>query len=215
MLALKEDVGKSHLVVAVPACGRQTTVRWSINLATQIYPLSMSYSFITVKGAEVGEARNHIAQYTKDVKAKFLLMLDDDVFPPEYAVQKLMFAMLNKPDVMACAGIVYTKSVIPNPLVFEHNGSGSYFNWKKGQVFEVPGFISTGCMLVKAEVFDKLDAPWFKTTDYPDKMTEDVYFCLKLRDAGYKILAHGGVLCGHYDFRTKTVVKAPQEPVLA
>ena len=211
MLIPQEDVGKNYLLVAIPACGRLTTVRWSINLATQIYPLSMSYNFLVVKGAEAGDARNRIVDFVKESKAKLLWMIDDDVLPPEYAVQKLLYAMLNKKDVIACAGIVYTKSEIPVPLVFEHNGSGPFFNWKRGQVFEVPGFISTGCMLVKTEIFDKIEAPWFKTTDYPDRMTEDAFFCLKTREAGYKILAHGGVLCGHYDHRSKKVIRAPKE----
>lgn len=210
----QEDIGTSHLLVAIPACGRKTTVRWAINLATQIYPLSMSHSYAIIKGAEAGVARNNIAQCAREMKSKFLWMLDDDVLPPQYAVQKMMFAMVTKPDVMAVAGIVYTKSEMPCPLVFGLDGSGPYFNWKKGQIFEVPGFISTGCMLVRTEVFDKIQEPWFKTNGYPMKMTEDAYFCLKVKQAGYKILAHGGVLCGHYDFSTKKVVTAPEEPVL-
>jgi GT2 family glycosyltransferase len=214
MLISPDEVGKNYLLVGVPACGRATTVRWGINLTSQIYPLSMSHNFLVVKGAEAGEARNQIVNYVKESKAKLLWMVDDDVFPPQYAVQKMLYAMMSKKDVMACAGIVYTKSEIPVPLVFEHNGSGPYLNWKHGRVFEVPGFISTGCMLIKTEIFDKIETPWFKTTDYPDRMTEDVYFCLKVREAGYKILAHGGVLCGHYDFRTKKVVRAPEETAL-
>jgi GT2 family glycosyltransferase len=209
-----EDVGKSHLIVGLPACGRMTTVRWAITLAAQNYPLSMSHNFIVVRGCEAGEARNKIAQYAKDVKAKLVWMLDDDVMPPPYAVQKLLHAMVNKPNVLACAGIVYTKSTIPEPLVFENNGSGPYYNWKRGKVFEVPGFISTGCMLIKTEAFEKLEYPWFKTQEYPDKVTEDVYFCLKAKKAGYKILGHGGVLCGHYDFKSKKVVVAPEDVVL-
>lgn len=211
MLVKQEDVGKSHLLVGIPTTGRQTTVRWGVNLATQIYPLSMSYNFCEVKGAEAGEARNRIVQFAKESKAKLIWMVDDDVLPPQYAVQKLLYSMLNKPNVMAAAGIIYTKGDIPEPLVFEHNGSGPYVNWKRGDVFEVPGFISTGCMLIRTEVFDKIPEPWFKTLDFPDKMTEDVWFCLAVRKAGFKILAHGGVLCGHYNHRSKKVVRAPKE----
>ena len=211
MFCAPEDIGKTHLIVGVPTCGRMTTVRWAITFASQVYPLSMSTNYVVVRGAEAGEARNRIAQYAKEVRSKFVWMLDDDVMPPSYAVQKLMHAMLNKPNVLACAGIVYTKSAIPQPLVFANDGSGAYYGWKKGKVFEVPGFISTGCMLIKTEAFDKLEYPWFKTEEYPNKMTEDVYFCLKAKRAGYKILGHGGVLCGHYDFRTTKVVVAPEE----
>jgi hypothetical protein len=30
-------------------------------------------------------------------------------------------------------------------------------------------------------------------------MTDDIYFCRKVREAGMRILAHGGVLPGHWD----------------
>ncbi len=198
--------GKTHLVTAIPACGRMTTIRWGINLCMQYYPLSMAQNCMSVKGAEAGEARNQIVKQAQRLGSKLLYMIDDDVLPPTYAAQKLLFSMLNKPDVMAAAGIVYTKSEIPYPLVFNNEGEGPYLNWKPGKTFEVPGFISTGCMLVKMEVFDKLEYPWFKSLDYPDKMTEDVYFCWKLMQAGYKILGHGGVICGHYNHSTRTVV---------
>jgi len=209
-----KEVEKSHLVVAIPTTGRMTTVRWGFNLALQDYPLSMSNNFLVVRGAEAGEARNRIAEQVLAIKAKMVWMVDDDVLPPQYAVQKLMFAMLNKPNVMACAGIVYTKSEMPQPLVFGNDGTGPYYNWKRGKAFEVPGFISTGCMLIRSEVFEKVEYPWFKTIDYPDKMTEDAYFCFKVREAGYKILGHGGVLCGHYDGRTRKVFGAPKQELV-
>lgn len=208
------DMPRTHMMVGIPACGRMTTVRWGINLALLEYPLSMGVNFIVVRGAEAGVARNQIVEQVKAMKSKLLLMIDDDVVPPAYAVQKLLYSMMAKPNVMASAGIVYTKSSVPSPLVFNNDSEGPYFNWKKGQVFEVPGFISTGCMLIKMEVFDKLEYPWFKTLDYPDKVTEDVYFCQSVMKAGYKILGHGGVICGHYDARTRKVIYGPEDPVL-
>src|SRR5208282_1348742 len=207
-MSMLEEMPKSHLIVAIPACGRLTTVRWGINLALQEYPLSMGVNFMMVKGEEAGKARNTIVKQTQEIGAKLLWMLDDDVLPPEYAIQKLLYSMLGKKNVMAAAGIVYTKNGVPSPLVFANDGAGPYLDWKKGKAFEVPGFISTGCMLIKMEVFDKIPYPWFETVEYPDKMTEDVYFCNKVLGAGYKILGHGGVLCGHYDARKKRVIEA-------
>jgi len=205
------DMPKTHMIIGIPACGRLTTVRWGINLCLQEYPLSMGVNFMIVKGEEAGEARNKIVKQTQEIGAKLLWMVDDDVLPPEYAVQKLLYSMLGKKDVMASAGIVYTKSGVPSPLVFADDGEGPYFDWKKGKAFEVPGFISTGCMLIKMEVFDKIPYPWFKTINYPDRMSEDVYFCRQVKNAGYKILGHGGVICGHYDAKNKCVVSAPEE----
>jgi len=109
--------------------------------------------------------------------------------------------MKDRPDVAACAGIYYSKQAVPTPVVFEDNGSGAYTNWKFDEVFEVPGFIGTGCMLIKAELLEKITRPWFKTLEFPDKVTDDAFFCRRIKAAGYKILGHGGVLCGHFDSR--------------
>lgn len=205
---------KAHLLVGIPACGRMTTIRWAMNLTAQVFPLSMTVDYLVVNGKEAGEARNNIAQCAKDVKAKLLLMVDDDVLPPHYAVQKMLSALLVDERAMACAGIVYTKMDVPSPLVFANRGEGPFYGWKRDKVFEVPGFISTGCMLVRVEAFDKIEQPWFKTSDYPEQETEDAYFCTKLKKAGYKVLGHGGVLCGHYDSKTKKVVEAPPDVAL-
>jgi hypothetical protein len=74
-------------------------------------------------------------------------------------------------------GIYYSKQDVPQPVVFEDNGSGAFHDWEPGSVFEVPGFIGTGCLLIKTEVFDKIEPPWFQTVNYPDKVTDDAFFC--------------------------------------
>jgi hypothetical protein len=35
-----------------------------------------------------------------------------------------------------------------------------------------------------------------------DTGNEDSYFCIKVKQAGFKMLAHGGVLCPHWDYKT-------------
>lgn len=209
--------GSTYLLVGVPACGKLTTVRWGINLASQHYPLNMAVDYAsaeTADGKEVAKARNCIVEVALNSNAKYIWFVDDDVLPPNYAVQQLSFAMLNKPDVMVCGGIYYSKQYVPSPIVFEDNGSGSYQDWKPGEVFEVPGFIGTGCMLIKTELFKHLEPPFFKTLDNPDTVTDDAYFCRKVKAAGFKIYGHGGVLCGHYDVRTRKTYWPPEPPAV-
>jgi hypothetical protein len=42
-------------------------------------------------------------------------------------------------------------------------------------------------------------------------MTDDIYFCQKVKAAGFNILAHGGVLCGHYDVKTNKIFTLPED----
>ncbi len=75
-------------------------------------------------------------------------------------------------------------------------------------------------MLIRTEVFRHLEKPYFKTVEeYVEvdgnigcqKMTDDIYFCQKVKQAGFKILAHGGVLCGHYDVKKDKIFTMPDD----
>lgn len=205
--------GATHVLVGVPACGKLTTVRWGINLAAQEWPLNMAHDFASTDDpVEIGVARNKMVEIALEMKCKYLWFVDDDVLPPNYAVQQLLFAMEQDKKAMVCGGIYYGKKYVPSPIVFEDNQSGSYLDWKPGEVFEVPGFIGSGCMMIRTEVFQYLEQPYFKTTDHPAKITDDAYFCRKVKEAGFKILGHGGVLCGHYDVNTRKTYWPPEPP---
>jgi hypothetical protein len=90
---------------------------------------------------------------------------------------------------------------------------------RQGDVFECER-LATGCMMIRLSVFDHLDEPWFRDiesleeakrlghfhADYGpseslghEVTTDDMYFCAKVRRAGFRILAHGGVLPAHWD----------------
>jgi len=210
--------GSVCIVVGVPAAGRPTTVRWAINLAAQVYPLNTAVEFCCPERKDgrvlaefdseidVGDLRDYIVSYALSRRAPYIWFLDDDVLPPNNAVQRLMYAIRKNPQAMVCAGIYYDKrSDIPSPIVFKAGGQGPNWDWKQNEVFEVEGpngFIGTGCMLVKTEIFQHIRQPWFKTLEYPQRVTDDAYFCFKVHEAGFKVLGHGGVLCGHFDWQT-------------
>lgn len=65
-----------------------------------------------------------------------------------------------------------------------------------------------GFLLIKRGVFEKLEYPWFEphVTDFgngvKDFASEDVSFCIKARDAGFKIHIDPTVQLGHEKMRT-------------
>ncbi len=117
---------------------------------------------------------------------------------------------------------------IPWVFRFKDNPEGFFWDWKaelrdddnnvirEGEVFEVDA-IASGCMMIRLSVFDTLKEPWFlevhtveealeaqphadaSPRGYYVEVTDDMYFCHKLRAAGFRIMAHGGVLPGHWD----------------
>lgn len=79
---------------------------------------------------------------------------------------------------------------------------------KDGSAIEIPDLPRTpfkvsycgfGIMLVKYEVFEKLEWPYWKNEHRPGQVTkgEDVYFCHKAQEAGYDIWCEPKVKCDH------------------
>jgi cellulose synthase/poly-beta-1,6-N-acetylglucosamine synthase-like glycosyltransferase len=56
--------------------------------------------------------------------------------------------------------------------------------------------VACGCLLVKREVLDKVKffVPWGTT------MSDDTAFCLRAREAGYRVIGDFGLVCGHWGF---------------
>ena len=222
-LGLSSNPMHQGIIIGIPACGRPVTLEWALAMTTVRMPTGTVVQYATTRGIEVGQARNQIVDQALKVGAKYIWFVDDDTAPPPYALMQLMYALDQNKEAMVCAGIYCAKCEPTMPIVYHDRGSGPYWDWKFGDVFECSS-IGTGCMLVKTEIFKKIEKPWFKTmheaTDAPVSvlefgkektyeqadilLTDDIYFCYKVQEAGYKILAHGGVLCTHWDVASQT-----------
>lgn len=193
------------LAIGLPFCGRPISPEWAISFASQNYPLNTRRFHSALKGEEIGKARNLIARQALEKRSKYLWFLDDDVAPPFHAIRQLITTLENSDDsVMIAAGIYCAKTWPTEPVVYRGNGAGAFWKWKVGDIFECTG-IGTGCMVIKAERLLSIPEPWFKTIDEhgtPEEPvrqeTDDMYFCDKVIDAGYKILADTNVQCVHW-----------------
>jgi hypothetical protein len=198
---------------------------WAVSMLAQVYPLNVNVCKFTTCGEEVGEARNHIVEEALKMRSKYLWFVDADTAPPKEAARVLMYLLEQSPDDVMVAGGIYCAKMNPTePVVYRGHGSGAFWKWKVGEVFECTG-IGTGCMMIKTEVFKHLEQPYFKTVhEIPENMklangaavdsiqtTDDLYFCDKVTAAGFKIMAHGGVQCIHWDIETGTPYMLPQD----
>ena len=94
---------------------------------------------------------------------------------------------------------------------FKKNGSFQFLTAKdiegKGELLEV-NYTGMGFMLVKNRVFESLTYPWFRPIekrigDSLDFTMEDVGFCLRAKEKGYKIFVDPQIIVGH---EKKTVI---------
>ncbi len=196
------------VIVGIPMSGRLVTPEWALTLACLTYPVGCTRQLGIIKGKPIDEARNDICEIAIAQKAKYIFFLDDDVVPPVDCVKQLYPLLERNQQAMVAAGTYSPKSDPPEPMVYRKLGMGTSYDWKKGDIFEVAG-VPTGCMLLRVEYLEKIPKPWFKTimedeSDATNKLeiTDDLYFCKKVAEAGFKIIFHGGVLCSHWDITT-------------
>jgi hypothetical protein len=201
-----ENIGPMGLAIGLPMCGRNVTPEWSIAFAMQSYPMNFNRYLDVVKKKPIVEARTKIVEAALEQKAKYLWFLDDDVQPPFFAARRLIYDLEQADDdVMVAGGIYVSKGELVEPIVYRGNGQGPFWKWKVGDVFDVTG-IGTGCMMIKMELFEKLPKPWFKEIDRGPNgewvnvhQSDDLYFCDRVVEAGYKLVADGNVICIHWD----------------
>lgn len=136
--------------------------------------------------------RNIIVNKFLESNCEFLLMVDSDIVPPDDVVKMV------ENDVGVCAA--YARTVIGNELIpvgMTKNKDGYHHDFKHSELgLHKVDAVGTGCILIKREVFGKLDKPYFKFV-YKDGLlvngedfnfserVDEVYF-----DARYK--------CKHY-----------------
>lgn len=217
---------KLGLIVGVPIegrpdweTGRAVTPEWAFTIANLLYPTGCNHTMMAVKGKRIDEARNEIIQKAIDLDVKYVFFLDDDVRPPIDTLLHLYPVIDSDPDCIAAGGIYSPKRKPVEPMAYRKASSGPSWDFKYGEVFEVEG-IATGCLLVKVDLMKKIEQPWFKTINNTScvdgvlesvTMTDDLYFCRKAIDAGYKIKAHGGLLSEHLDADNHKIYKLPKQ----
>lgn len=202
--------------VALPFSGRYVPPEWAIGFANLQYPTGCAYVHLTVKGAPRDLSRNALVKEAINRNAKYVFFIDDDTMPPPDAIRKLHMALETADDdVVACGGIYTNKKIPSEPLIYTEENGGPHWKWRVGTVFPVWG-IATGCLMIKTSVFAHLPEPWFQDIHTLEQaksdpsltiprdtqafyMTDDMYFCNKVAQHGFKILAHGGVLPVHWD----------------
>jgi len=203
------------LYIGIPSSGRCVDIRWALSLQGLAANAPVG-SFVTIQiqiSTDRAANREYLAEQAIAAGARYLFMVDDDTVCPNTTLKQLTYEIEKDPKIMVAAGIYGTKEYPSMPLVFKRMGDGAFWHWKHGEVFDCEG-LGTGAMLIKTEVFQHLEKPWFyepneapvgESIKMGNKVvpimhrsgTEDLYFCRKVLDAGFRIVAHGGVIGLH------------------
>lgn len=172
--------------------------------------------FEFVRGYDCATARNRIAQIAIDREYDCLFMVDNDVTPPKDALVNLVSHGVdcvsgfylhrgddNRPSDRTCACKLYDENgnaYFNYPLESEYTKDELATLKQETDLIEIHGG-GMGCILVKTDVFRRIEYPWFDWVNYNDDhrgmLSEDLYFCEKLRMSEIKRYLDPRVSCGH------------------
>lgn len=139
------------------------------------------------KTAYLPSMRRELAKLAIGSGADSLLFLDSDMRFPKDALVRLL---RHKEPIVAAS---YSMRRLPlAPVAFDGYTQGQlHYVANDAEGLEEVASVGMGCFLIDLDVFKKLDEPWF-ANEYDaaldDYIGEDVHFCRKAREAGYRIL---------------------------
>ena len=160
------------------------------------------WSYVSSRDAGVG--RSTIVYFAlKDPEVTHIYFVDYDVVPPNGTLQKLLAH-----DVSIVAGI-YPMLTTELSWSFKVDGEWRLQSELLPDELTEATCVGGSTLLVKREVFEKLESPCFKIVykevDDSGKCYdegEDEYFSRIVREAGFKIMVDPTIICEHFNYRS-------------
>lgn len=162
-------------------------------------PLGYHADFQYFYGYRIDQIRNLIAHWAVS-GYDYLFAVDSDIsFPPD-TLEKLL-----SHDVDIVSGVYRQRLPEQKLELYQRNNIGGVSNivWENIRdqgLVEIAG-CGFGCVLVKAQVLRDIGAPQFEyhvALDHNQTVSEDVDFCRKATDRGFRIWADTDVICDHH-----------------
>ena len=189
------------ILIAVP-CMDQVPVLFCHSLA-QLQKTG-ECALMMKAGSLIYTSRNAIATEAIKMDADYVFWLDSDmVFKSDTLVRMLETLKANDLDILS--GLYFRRVPPYSPVLFdkiEMNGEEcdySEFQSIPDGLFEV-GACGFGCVLMKTDVFFDVQAKFGNMFAPIGNTGEDVAFCWRARQCGYKVFCDPSVICGHVGY---------------
>jgi GT2 family glycosyltransferase len=159
--------------------------------------------FMTENTIPHSAARNFIASEFLKSDCEVLVSIDSDILPPDDLIERVIKGMSKGHKIVAGYALVF-KGNNPNnnSLVMNFANFDGLIPDKPEQdaLYEVAN-VGTGCIAVHRDVFEKMSKPYFEfyfmDPDCTRVKGEDIYFCEKARENGFKIMLDPSLKCRH------------------
>ena len=153
-------------------------------------------------GSLVYHSRDALAIKAVQNDYDYVLWLDSDMtFPADLLIR--MMDTLQKNDLDFLTGLYFRRQLPYSPVLFEKfELNGDLASWKniqelpEGGLFEVEG-CGFGCVLMKTDVILDVQGKFRKMFEPKNNCGEDLAFCWRARQCGYKVICDPTIECGH------------------
>ena len=158
--------------------------------------------FDYVSGYDCAKARNRIAKNSMAGNYDYVLMVDSDIQLPKDTLIKLLECESD----IALGWYYRKRTKTDQTIIFTFGKDFNDNNCIRGQtmIHEIPRPIDVkggglGIALIKVNIFDKLQYPYFKFVTYPNDtvLSEDLYFCNLATSNGFNIKCNPSVKGNH------------------
>lgn len=150
--------------------------------------------------SNIATVRNAIVRAALEDGCTHVLMMDtDQVYPPDTITKLLKHAESGMRIVTAK---VHRRYPPFDPVMLRGSIDRyevvPYEEWRKGGLVEVDA-TGAACMLVDIDVYLNMEVPWYGSplSEKGKEVGEDIYFCYKARQAGYRIWVDTSINVGH------------------
>jgi hypothetical protein len=182
----------SRIAICIPSRGGQMEVATGFDVCSMTaYTLKNTkhdLNFYTAMGTLIFDQRNSIVETAIKDRCDYVMFIDGDMRFPKDALVRLL---KHNKDIVGVNATTRSEPVKPTAKNFKIEEDGKV-NWypiyskgKKG--IEIADGIGCGVVLVKIDVFKKMEMPYyfFETLQKKAVLGEDIYFCIKAKDAGF------------------------------
>ena len=157
-------------------------------------------------GALIYAARNELATGAIQIEADYVFWLDSDMVFKADTLARMMKTSQEK-DIDILTGLYFRRVPPYSPVLFDKlemkDGICEWSEFKKipEGLFEVGG-CGFGCVLMKTDVFFDVQSKFGTMFAPMGNNGEDLAFCWRARECGYKIICDPSVICGHVGYST-------------
>ena len=152
-------------------------------------------------GSLIYHSRNELARKSIEMDADYILWLDSDMyFEPD--ILERMFAIMKEKELDFLTGLYYRRVPPFTPVLFdkleitESGAEWSEFDELPDGLFEVGG-CGFGCVLMKTDIIFDVGMKFGDLFAPIGNVGEDLSFCWRAREAGYKLYCEPSIELGH------------------